>query len=105
MAEAYVKETELNWPLLMDSDRSLYQRYGLSRGSWFAIYGVSSIWKYIKLIAGGRRPGKPGKDWRQLGGDILIDPAGYIRLFHASESPHDRPSPESIFELIESQGT
>jgi len=101
LALAYVKQTGLEWPLLLDEDQSLYQAYGMSAGSWWAIYNPVSIWNYLKLMATGTRPGKPGKDWRQLGGDVLIDPDGIIQLHYVSTDPHDRPWIKDIFALVE----
>jgi hypothetical protein len=101
MAKAYVANIKMTWPLLLDPEQTLYDAYGMRRGSWWAIYGLPSIWNYLKLIFRGRLPGKPGKDWRQLGGDVLIDPNGIIRLHHISTGPHDRPSVDSILEQVE----
>jgi len=101
LALAYAKETELDWPLLVDKERSLYKAYGMLRGSWWSIYSPSSIWKYLKGIFRGQRPGKPGQDWSQLGGDVLIDPEGIVRLHYISRDPHDRPSVSNIVEVIE----
>ena len=39
MAMTYAKETHLDWPLLVDDDRSLYQAYGMEQGSWRNIFG------------------------------------------------------------------
>lgn len=100
MAEAYVKESNLTWPLLLDSNQEVYQAYGMARGSWWDLYGPLSILRYLKLMMGGRRPGKPGRDWNQLGGNVVIDPAGIVRLQHISTNPHDRPTIESMMELI-----
>lgn len=103
MARVYVKQSELKWPLLLDSDQTLYTAYGMTRGSWWSIYGPVSIWNYLKLMARGRRPGKPGKDWRQLGGDVLIDPDGIVRLHHISAGPHDRPSVPSLLDAVKNR--
>ncbi len=100
MALAYIKETKLLWPLLLDEDQKLYDAYGLSAGTWWAIYKPGSVWKYLSLMFKGTRPGKPGKDWRQLGGDVLIDPEGIVRLHHVSADPHDRPTVKSLVELV-----
>ena len=101
LARAYVETTRLDWPLLLDNDRSLYSAYGMESGNWWNLYSPLSIFKYLWLIARGRRPGKPGSDWRQLGGDVLIDPLGIVRLHHVSANPHDRPSLEQIFGVLE----
>ena len=99
MAIAYIKNTELTWPLILDPDLKLYSAYGMERGSWWDMYKPVSIWNYLKLIFAGKGPGKPGRDWRQLGGDILIDPNGIVRLHYISANPHNRPSVEAILDL------
>ena len=96
MALAYLRETNLKWPILLDSQQSVYADYGFQRASWWALYNPLSIWGYLKLVFRGTFPGQPGSDWQQLGGDVVIDPAGNIRLHHISSNPHDRPSIESL---------
>ena len=100
LAKAYVQQTKLPWPLLIDSERSVYDAYRMSRGSWWAIMNPASIWGYIKLMLTGRMPGKSGKDFKQLGGDVLIDSNGVVQLHHVSQSPHDRPSVESLLATV-----
>ncbi len=102
LAHDYVKYTEVTWPLLRDESKELYVEYGMMIGSWWSIVGPVAIWKYLKLIFAGRKLQKSGKDYRQLGGDVLVDPDGIIRLHHVSTSPHDRPEVESIIEVVES---
>jgi len=97
MATSYVRQTGLRWPLLIDSEHRTYDAYGMGRGSWWSILGPASIWNYLKLILRGRRVHKPGSDYRQLGGDVLIDPNGIVRFYFASDSPHDRPDTAEIF--------
>lgn len=97
MAQAYARETELNWPLLIDAERTLYQAYGMERGSFWQIFGLSAIWSYVKLFARGRRLRPSGSDVHQLGGDVLIDPNGIVRLHYVGAGPYDRPS---LFELL-----
>jgi hypothetical protein len=100
LANPYAESLLGEWPLLLDSDRSLYRRYGFERGSWSAIYGVSSVVRYLGLILSGHRPGRPGKDWRQLGGDVLVDPEGIVRIHHVCKTPHDRPTIEDLLLAI-----
>lgn len=97
MARTYVQQTELPWPMLCDKQRELYKAYGMERGDWWSIYGPASIWNYLKLIFGrGRRIQRPGRDFRQFGGNVLIDPNGIVRFHFVSQSPHDRPSVEEL---------
>ncbi len=100
MAKAYVASTGLMWPLLFDSDQNLYRRYSMQRGTFWQLYNPLSILKYLSLIATGTLPGKPGRDWNQMGGDILVDPEGVIRMHFVSNNPHDRPSVDEILSII-----
>ncbi|WP_075082545.1 AhpC/TSA family protein [Mariniblastus fucicola] len=101
MAVAYAQSTDLNWPMLLDQKRTLYREYGMERGSWWRILNPISVLKYILQICRGSLPGRPGEDWRQLGGDVLIDPSGIVRVHHISRTPHDHPSTEDIFQIVE----
>lgn len=100
MALAYAENTKLGWPLLLDPTQQLYHAYGMRHGNWWELYHPVSIWGYLKLILRGRLPGRPGRDWSQLGGDIVIDPNGIVRMHHVSVDPHDRPAIESLLETV-----
>lgn len=99
LVKNYARTKEWDWPLLIDEQRSLYSGYSMEHGNWWSIYRPTSIWKYLKLIFRGRLPGKPGSDYRQFGGDILIDPDGEVQLQYASSTPHDRPSVEQLLSV------
>lgn len=100
LALAYVKETDMRWPLLVDESRALYAAYGMHRGRWRDILGWSSWWAYAKLLFRGRRLQRSSGDLQQLGGDVLIDPAGVVRLHHSGTGPADRPSVSSLLEVV-----
>lgn len=100
MARGYVEQTDLQWPMLLDREVAMYRAYSMDRADLWSIYGPASIWNYLKLISRGRKIEKPGTDLRQLGGDVLIDPAGIVRYHFVSTSPHDRPSPEDILQHV-----
>lgn len=99
----YVEKTGLTWPLLNDVDQSLYQAYGFTKATWWELSNPLTIWRYLMVIFSGHGPGKPGKDLRQLGGDVLIDPMGIVRMHFASSGPHERPSVDSIFQVVQEQ--
>ena len=73
LAKDYVRSTKLEWPLLLDSNRELFAAYSMKNGSGWDLYNPISIFKYIGLIVSGQKPGRPGSDWHQLGGDVLIE--------------------------------
>jgi AhpC/TSA antioxidant enzyme len=99
-AEAYVRETGLRWPLLIDRQRALYGAYDMGPGRWWAIWGPATLWAYIRLIGRGHRPRRPTGDIQQLGGDILVDPMGMVALHHVGKGPADRPAVSALLERI-----
>jgi hypothetical protein len=98
LAMAYLQETQLKWPLLVDNERSLYKAYGMERGTIWNIYGPASVWGYLKLLRRGRRLKLPGSDVHQLGGDVLIDPDGVVNVHHVGSGPADRPEISTLLE-------
>lgn len=100
VAMAYVKEANMNWPLLVDESRALYAAYGMDRGRWRDIFGWSAWSIYAKLLFQGRQLRRSSGDVRQLGGDVLIDPTGVVRLHHVGSGPADRPSVSSLLDLV-----
>jgi hypothetical protein len=95
-AEAYVHETALRWPLLIDRPRALYAAYGMGRGPRSAIWGPATWLAYARLVARGRRMKPSTGDVRQLGGDVLVDPMGRVALHHVGRGPADRPAVEAL---------
>ena len=100
IAENYVRETKLDWPILIDETLKLYSAYGMHRGRVWDVWGPATIAVYSKLMFKGRMPRKPAGDVHQLGGDILIDPQGIVRLHHTGTGPADRPTIESLLQIV-----
>ncbi len=100
LERAYVDETGLHWPLLIDESRDLYRAYGMERGRAWNVFGPRSLWVYLKLIFRGRRPRAASADPWQLGGDVLVDPQGTVRLHHIGSGPADRPEVETILNIV-----
>lgn len=101
VTQAYVRDTRLPWPLLIDGELSLYRSYGMERGKWRNIFGAASIASYAKLMLRGHKPRGLAGDPYQLGGDVLIDPQGIVRLHHVGRGPADRPSVASILQAVQ----
>ena len=96
VAQTYVAETHLRWPMLVDPSRTMYRAYDMGRGRVRDVWGWSTWWIYFKLMAKGRRPRGAAGDVHQLGGDVLIDPQGRVRLHHVGRGPADRPTLDAI---------
>ena len=100
IVQAYAAQTGMSWPLLLDQGRTLYRSYGMLHGRGWDLYGPPAIWAYLKLLARGRRLRRPGSDVTQLGGDVLIDPDGVVRLHHVGRGPADRPAVDAILAVV-----
>jgi hypothetical protein len=95
---AYVAETKVTWPVLIDHNRTLYRGYGMHRGRLWDIWGLRTWLAYARELARGRLPRYSGADTRQLGGDVLVGPAGIVRFHYVGSGPADRPSVAAILE-------
>ncbi len=97
----YKQDTELEWPLIVDTSRELYHYYGMAQASFWDIWGPASFRVYLREILKGNLP-KPAKDdIHQRGGDVLISPEGMVRLHHICKGPADRPEIEEIIQIVE----
>lgn len=99
-ARRYVEETGLSWPLLIDGTREAYRSYGMLSASFRDVWGPKTWWVYAKELLKGQKLHRPSGDPYQRGGDVLIDPAGIVRLHHIGEGPADRPAVASILRLV-----
>lgn len=99
-ARQYVAETALTWPLLIDADRAVYRGYGMLAASFWDIWGPATWRAYLKALLTGQTLKKSAGDIFQRGGDVLIDPAGIVRLHHVGSGPADRPAVAAILRTI-----
>jgi hypothetical protein len=100
LARTYVEDTGLTWSLLVDSDRQVYRSYGMLTASFWDIWGPKTWLAYGRELLKGRKLEKSEDDIYQRGGDILIDPAGIVRLHHVGNGPADRPPVDRILGVI-----
>ena len=102
-ARQYVADTGLTWPLLIDADRKLYRGCGMLAASFWDIWGLKSWQAYLRALLRGEKLRHSQGDIYQRGGDVLIDPAGIVRLHHIGEGPADRPAIETILRTLGAQ--
>ena len=70
--------------------------------SFWDIWGPKTWWAYFKETLQGHIPKKATGDIYQRGGDVLIDPDGIVRLHYVGDGPANRPSLDTIFQILES---
>ncbi|NQS91513.1 MAG: redoxin domain-containing protein [Chloroflexi bacterium] len=97
--QAWLKETCASFQVLLDPERVVYRAYGLER-SFLRSWGPKTIWRYVRLLAGGRKWRGIQGDSAQLGGDFIVDSKGILRLDYRSDDPTDRPSVESLLNQL-----
>ena len=96
----YIAETGFEWPVLLDKNRELYRAYGMLEAGFWDIWGLSTWRAYFRELLRGHLPKKSSGDIRQRGGDVLVDPAGLVRLQHVGNGPADRPALDTLLRAI-----
>ena len=100
LAQAWLEETCTPFHLLLDSERVAYRAYRLER-SFLRSWGPKTIWRYVRLLAAGRKWRGIQGDSAQLGGDFIVDTNGVIRLAYRSHDPTDRPSVAHLMKILQ----
>ena len=101
LARAYVEETGLEWPLLVDETREVYRAYDMLEAGFWDVWGLRTWWAYLKEIASGAKLQKSEGDVDQRGGDVLVDPEGIVRAHHVGSGPADRPAVAELLGVVE----
>ena len=96
IAQNYARTTGLPFPIVVDARRELYHAYGMLHARKRDLFGPASVLVYLRLMLRGRRLRLPTGDTFQLGGDVLIDPRGSVRVHHVGSGPADRPSIDAL---------
>jgi len=96
----YQSRLQLPFPLLADPDRTLYQRFGVGRGSLSEVWGVETLRMYGRLLRAGRRLRRPVDDTRQLGGDFVLDAEHRLVAAFRPRSPSSRPTVDDLIAAV-----
>lgn len=98
----YTERRRLDYPILVDADRSTYRAYGLGRASVRRVWGARSLLRYAQIVrAGGARDlRRPTEDTRQLGADFVVAPDGTLAFGWWSSGPDDRPEVDRLIEAV-----
>ncbi len=97
---AYREHLDIEFPVLADADRVLYDLLGAGRGSIRQVWSPGTLAMYARLLRRGRRLHIPTEDTRQLGADAIIGRDGRLRRVWLPPSPDARPSIEAIINAV-----
>ncbi len=97
---AHRAHLDLPFPVLADTERTLYRRFGFGRGSLRRIWGFGTLVTYARLLGQGRQLRRPTEDTRQLGGDVVIGPDGTLAAVFRPRSPDTRPTVEELIDAV-----
>ena len=87
----------LGVPILCDPTRAAYGVFGFGRRSWLLAAIQPVYWvRLARALRHGQRFGRVRQDPSQLGGDVVLDPAGRLRWVYRSRWPADRPSVDDL---------
>jgi hypothetical protein len=94
------RQLQLPFPILSDPERDVYAAYSLTQGSLLKIFSPKTVWTYMKHFARGRRYEHAASDWRQLGGDFILDEEGTVVFEYRGQTPTDRPTVASLINRL-----
>jgi len=95
------RQLQLPFTILSDPERDVYAAYSLEQGNWLKIFSPKTIWTYVKHFARGRRYHHAASDWKQLGGDFVLDKDGTVLCEHRGQTPSDRPTVASLIARLD----
>jgi len=96
---------DLPFLVVSDQPRRLYNSFGLHSRALHQLFDRETIRSYIRGLWHGRLPARPHADTHQLGGDVVLNPAGEVVFVHRSGTPADRPSVETLLQVLRANST
>ena len=100
----YRGRLRLPFVVVTDETQAVYKTYGLGKGSWWRVYGVGTIRRYLDLLSHeGYQVGdikRPTEDTLQLGGDFVVGRDGRLVYVFRSKGPDDRPPVDDLIQAV-----
>ena len=97
------QNTEIKFPLLANSDWSLYRMLGCKRNV-STVHTIKNMVGYAEAaIAGSPLPSGSlydGDDLHIMAGDYIVNKEGKLLYAYPTKFPQDRPSLDSIFSIL-----
>jgi peroxiredoxin len=85
---------------ISDPNKSLYDLFGLRRGSFTQMFNTQTFKRGFAATKAGNRVGAPVGDPYMLAGTFIIQPDGVMSFSHYSRDASDNLAGETIIELL-----
>lgn len=96
----FAEEESLPFQILSDAKYEAYKAFGLQEGPMRRLFGLATLWAYVRGLFQGRWPRMPRANTRQLGGDAVIDAGGKVAFLYRSRDPSDRPAVRILLDAV-----
>jgi peroxiredoxin len=96
--EAWLRETQSPFVLLLDKRRTAYEAYSVRRS--LASLSIATVRRSRELIKEGQPVTYMQGDPLQLGGTFIIDHSGIVRFAHRSSTPVDYPPVAELLDVL-----
>ena len=93
---AFLKKSDIPFPMIADPQQALYRQFHLKRMSPLGVLSPTLAIKSVAAVARGSGIGKPIGDVLQLPGVFMIDSSGRIVFSHQPAGPADHADPDTI---------
>ncbi|MGH7845376.1 MAG: SelL-related redox protein, partial [Candidatus Binatia bacterium] len=82
-------------------ERAAYRYFELERLPWRRVFSPSTLKFYAGVLLQGRKIESYGRDdYRQSGGDFIVDGTGKILFARRSHDPADRPTVQELLAAV-----
>ena len=99
-ARAFRAETGIDFPLLIDEQRTAYRAAGLRRASLLHLLRRDNFAARARAKAAGHSQHRLGQNPFQLGGSFVFGPGNVDRFAHVSETFGDNASLEALLAAV-----
>ncbi len=99
-AKAFREETGIEFPLLIDAERTAYRAAGLKKASLLHLLRRDNAVARKRARAAGHRQHQLGKDPLQLGGSFVFGPGNVDRFAHVSDTFGDNTPVEKLLAAV-----
>jgi hypothetical protein len=105
-AERVARQLGVEYPCLGDPDHASYRTLGFGRTGWYGLTLQPFLEKPREALRNLRKAdlqasASPRSDVRRLGGALILDPAGVVRLLYRSETTTDVPANDALLACLE----